>query len=302
MAKHLSGRVRSLLWEAGLVLAGGLLLLGLIGWGEAGEGLSLMAQMPRLALGVVYVLYVPGYLLQAALFPQRSDLDGPERVGLSLGLSVALIPLLALLLDALPWGLRLWPIVLGQLGMIGFLLLVESWRRLRLPAGQAYEPALRWQPGLWWASLSVFDRRLYLFLAGALIAAGGAAAWVFLVSSDADFMTEFYMLGRGGLAEDYPRRGAVGELLEVTLGVKNLERSTLEYRMEAWAVDPWSGGRRALVGQSEPFTLEVGQQRSWTQAWAMPWPGDDQQVEFLLFRAGDEAPYRRLLLWLDVTD
>src|SRR5690349_2109645 len=52
----------------------------------------------RIALGLTYVLFVPGYCLMVALFPRREDLDGVARVGTSIGLSVALVPPLALLL------------------------------------------------------------------------------------------------------------------------------------------------------------------------------------------------------------
>lgn len=96
----------------------------------------------RLVLGLAYVLFVPGYCLTAALFPRADDIDGIERIGLSLGLSVAWISVLALILDWLPWGLRLWPIVLGELASIAIFAGIALWRRSRLPAAEAYAPDL----------------------------------------------------------------------------------------------------------------------------------------------------------------
>ncbi|MCB0238602.1 MAG: DUF1616 domain-containing protein, partial [Anaerolineae bacterium] len=87
----------------------------------------------RLALGLAYVLFVPGYCLTAALFPREDDIDGIERLGLSLGLSVAWVPVLALILDRLPWGLRLWPIVVGELLSMAIFAAIALWRRSRLP-------------------------------------------------------------------------------------------------------------------------------------------------------------------------
>jgi uncharacterized membrane protein len=81
-------------------------------------------------LGHVFVLYVPGYLLQAILFPRVDELDRIERVALSLGLSVAVASLLALLLNWLPWGIRPWPIIVGQGSLIFCLMLLAVWRRL----------------------------------------------------------------------------------------------------------------------------------------------------------------------------
>jgi uncharacterized membrane protein len=293
---------RSLWRDFGWALAGALALLGLIWLGEA-YALSAFwpLGLPRLALGLLYVLYVPGYLLQAALFPRRDDLDGIERAGLSLGLSVAWVPVLALILDGLPWGIRLWPIVIGQgLSMLLFMA-VAAWRRKQLPLSEAYAPELRPQPKRWWAGLSPLERRLYRISAGALLLAALAAAWVFLVPSPADFMTEFYMLGQGGLAEDFPRQAQVGQPLQVTLGLRNLERSEQTYRVQAYAVDPWES-QRQLVAEQGPVQLAVGAAYEQPITWQMPKAGQDQQVEFLLFIEGQAEPYRRLVLWLDVED
>jgi uncharacterized membrane protein len=109
------------------------------------------------------------------------------------------------------------------------------------------------------------------------------------------------MLGKGGLAEDYPRQARVGEALQVTLGLRNLERSEMTYQVQAYAVDPWESQRR-LVAEQGPIRLGVGESYEQPFVWQMPWPGQDQQVEFLLFVEGQAEPYRRLALWLDVED
>ncbi len=256
----------------------------------------------RLALGLAYVLFVPGYCLTAALFPREDDIDGIERIGLSLGLSVAWVSVLALILDWLPWGLRLWPIVLGELLSILAFMAVALWRRSRLPAAEAYAPDLAWRPRPWWRELPQFERRIYGLVAAALLVAGLAAAWVFLVPSPSQFMTEFYMLGAEGLAESFPREAAVGEDLGVTLGIMNRERDAASYRVEVWAVDPWTAGRRELVAQDGPYPLAVGNGREWPIVWQMPWAGDDQVVDLLLFTGDATEPYRSLRLWLNVTE
>jgi hypothetical protein len=60
----------------------------------------------RVALGVLFVLFFPGYVLVSALYPWREQLQGVERIALGLGLSLALVPLLGLALNFTPWGIR----------------------------------------------------------------------------------------------------------------------------------------------------------------------------------------------------
>ena len=61
----------------------------------------------RYVLGSLYVLYLPGAMLVEALYPRGEELEGLERVALSIGLSLALVPLVGLVLNYTPWGIRL---------------------------------------------------------------------------------------------------------------------------------------------------------------------------------------------------
>lgn len=74
----------------------------------------------RNAVGIVFVLWLPGYGVIKALFPVRvpiemsiESLDAVERVVLSVGMSLAIVPLVGLVLNYTPWGVRLVPIVLS---------------------------------------------------------------------------------------------------------------------------------------------------------------------------------------------
>ena len=66
----------------------------------------------RWALGFVFVLFIPGYVTLKVLFPARI-LNGIERFTLSIGLSLVLVPLVALLLNFTPWGIQLITIVIS---------------------------------------------------------------------------------------------------------------------------------------------------------------------------------------------
>jgi hypothetical protein len=80
----------------------------------------------RYALAIIFLLWLPGYTFIKALFPQTpstkpetsltrtvQNLDTIERIALSMGLSLALVPITGLLLNYTPWGITLTPITLS---------------------------------------------------------------------------------------------------------------------------------------------------------------------------------------------
>jgi len=67
----------------------------------------------RYVLGSVFVLYLPGASLIELLYPKKEDLSQLERLALSIGLSLAIVPLVGLILNYTPWGIRLNPIVIS---------------------------------------------------------------------------------------------------------------------------------------------------------------------------------------------
>ena len=247
----------------------------------------------RLILGIAFVLYIPGYLLQSVFFSHNNELDMIERVGLSLGLSVALVTLLTLLINALPWGLRPWPILIGQFSLILVLILVTIVARKILPGDQAHIPQGLPNLSKWWTSLRSGERNVMLIMAGALFIAIITAAWIFLTPSPNQYMTEFYILGQEGLAEDYPREMIMGQILTITTGITNREGITSTYSIQIKSNDQ-------VIGQAGPITLE--NKATWEQAveFTVAKVGDDQQITFILYREGQPTPYRTLQLWINV--
>jgi len=92
-----------------------------------GEGSPLMPL--RYVLGTLFVLFIPGYTLVEALYPREEDLSPLERVALSIGLSLALVPLVGLLLNYTPFGIRLYPIIISLSALSVALAMVGSYRK-----------------------------------------------------------------------------------------------------------------------------------------------------------------------------
>ncbi len=70
--------------------------------------------------GTPLVIFLPGYSLLRALFPEKMDdknrknnLDLVERSVLSVGVSFAVVPVLGLLLDLTPWGINRASVILS---------------------------------------------------------------------------------------------------------------------------------------------------------------------------------------------
>ena len=68
----------------------------------------------RYILGAIFVVFLPGYSLIKLLFPEK-ELDNIERTALSIGMSLALVPITGLILNYTPWGIRTTPITLSLL-------------------------------------------------------------------------------------------------------------------------------------------------------------------------------------------
>jgi len=255
----------------------------------------------RILLGVVYVLYMPGYALTSVLFPQSHDLDGVERIGLHLGLSVAWVPLLALLLNGLPGGIGLTSVLLGELGSVLLFSGIAIWRRQQLRSGAA--AALEWQPRQWWHRFSPREQRLWGAAAVLVLGVFVATILTFTVPAKEEQTTAFYMLGASGLAEGFVRETAVLTDTAVTIGIANHERVAQTYRVEVWVVDAWTDTQTQVQTISE-IVLAPGDKVEQPLTWQMAVPGDNQRVDILLFssHSGDVKPYRQLRLWINVTE
>ena len=106
-------------WSSVVAIAFSLLLL------SASSGAALYL---RYAFGGVLVLFLPGYALIEALYPKR-DLDELSRFALSVGLSLAVVPLAGLVLNFTPFGIRLLPVALSIAGITVFFMMVALLRK-----------------------------------------------------------------------------------------------------------------------------------------------------------------------------
>jgi uncharacterized membrane protein len=233
----------------------------------------------RVALGLPFILFFPGYSLIAFLFPRIKDLGIIERIALSFGLSIAVTPLIGLGLNYTPFGIRLAPI-LGCLTAfnIAFSLLAE-WRRGRVEGAFYPLPLKR----IWSLLSSSFkeggrlDRALTIILVISIASSLIALAYVIAVPKQGEKFTEFYILGPGGKAADYPTNLTVGEEASLIIGVANHEYRTVYYGVELWLVNSSFEENVTVVHQMlfyDSFNITLNStepdiEGNWTSQWEL---------------------------------
>ena len=76
-----------------------------------------------------------------------------------------------------------------------------------------------------------FDKTLTIILIVLLVAAVGATVYIIVKPNPGDKFTEFYILGTGDKAGNYPTNLSVNETANVTIGIVNHEQATTSYTM-----------------------------------------------------------------------
>ena len=250
------------------------------------------ASAARIILGLPFVLFFPGYTLVAALFPRKDDLDAIERVALSLGLSIAVVPLIGLALNYSPWGIRINPILVFVSLFIVLAAAAALVRRRMLPADIAFSVAIDVQLPRW-SQVRLADRFLAVGMVIALVALGVTTYFVATSRGSSESFTEFYVLGPAGKAEAYPTVMRVGQNATVILGVVNQEGEDITYQI-AVTIDGEN------MDSIDNLSVADGEQREGRVAVTPTHAGDNQKVEFRLYKEGESEPYRSLHLRIDV--
>lgn len=325
----------------------------------------------RVVFGLGFVLFLPGYALIAALFPEQGEqtvsadneqpqtetgsetepkprpvqgtdaaearnshstesnnpthqqkgIDGIERVALSFGLSIAIVPLIGLVLNFTPWGIRLAPIALSvtvfTLACVG----VAARRRRELPAEERFQVPYRAWIAAGKAELfdpdSRTDAALNVVLAISVVLAVGSVGYAVAVPPQGEQFSEFYLLSESAdgelVADGYPDELTVGEQSELVIGIGNNEYETTTYTVVVQLQTVEQDGNATIVRdrtEIERFQTTVEHNTTHHEPHTLrpTQPGEDLRVKYLLYKGGaPDTPtqanaYRDLHIWIDVVD
>lgn len=156
----------------------------------------------RAALAVPLLLFVPGYAVVAALYPRAHHRGDPqsieptaiERVALAIGLSLFVVPLVGVAVDAV-WSLTLVPILDSVAAVTILAGVVALVRRRRLPASDQFTataPLRRVLDGTTERPKTQLFLVVALLLSVVAIGASGVVA-----TNDGADVTEFYLTTEG---------------------------------------------------------------------------------------------------------
>jgi len=261
------------------------------------------------SFGLLLIIFVPGYVVVAALFPATGELDWIERIALSLGLSLAIVPLLGLVLNFTAWGIRFAPVVATIAIFTTSTGGAAYWRRMRLPPSQrlalTIDLAVPGQAG------GPIDAGLSIAIAASVILAAGTLVYIVTTPRPGERFTEFYVTGPSGNATGYPTALNVSEAGSVILAVTNHESINANYTLRIDLVGVQlvynaTSGYNETVELNRTtwssFNITLANGKTWTQSYAFSINSTGLwKVQFLLFTDGNfSVSYRELHLYVRV--
>lgn len=246
----------------------------------------------RIILAIPVVLFIPGYVLMAALFPRRDGLDITERIVLSFGLSIVIIPLLGLLLN-FTFGINLVSMFVILCTYTVIFILITVYRRKRLSEDVQFtvQPNRIYHVINGLKQKNSLDIILTTILIFVMVLAVGTIYHTIIAPKIGERFTEFYVLDspRGIYSTDLKLNSSTNWSVYVT----NHEYTYINYTLRVIL------GNNTLV--SRKLTLDHNQRWEDNISVVANKEGYDQKFEFLLFKENNfTVPYRSVHLWINV--
>ncbi len=251
----------------------------------------------RIIFAWTMVLFLPGYVLMAFLFTQKKDLDLIERIALSFGLSAAITPVLGLILNFTPFGIRLLPIVVILSIFIILLSFLAHIKLKNIPMHAKYNENFNFR-NIYLHTLGNIkspeagpDRILFIIMILSVVFCIFTLIFVITVPKQGERFTEFYILNKDGNANWYPTNLSVGEEGIVNINIVSHEHEISEYNLLIQTDNETLNEEKISINHNETwrrnFTFIAGK-------------GSNKKLKFLLYK--DNELYRNLHLWINDKD
>jgi len=240
----------------------------------------------RMILGLALTLFLPGYALVSALFPGKKGLGLLERVALSFGLSIAATPLLGLILNYTPFGIRKDPVLMTLSLFTLLCTAIALYRRKNIKGEESFSLSLEHKAS---PKENRLDKALTLLLILSIVISLSVLVYVIVTPKQGEKFTEFYILGPNGKADNYPTSMKVGNNGTVIIGVVNHEYEQINYTLKIFL------GNESIRSQRIPL---VDNQSYSAKFSFRPVRNGTEKLSFQLYRNDSVEPYRSLHLWV----
>jgi len=191
----------------------------------------------RIVLGLPFLLFIPGYILIFILFPRKKEynrIEGLDRIGLSVGFSIALVSLVGLLLNYTPWGIRPEPILFTLFFLIEILGAIAIYRWKITNRDERFIISIETSQI---KSNKKIDTILTIILVLSILIASTSIIYVIVAPVTGESFTDFYILPSNHNVTNYPQDILKGENTSFILGLINHEYTTMNYTIEVWLIE-----------------------------------------------------------------
>ncbi|QCJ46005.1 DUF1616 domain-containing protein [Haloprofundus sp. MHR1] len=290
----------------------------------------------RIILGLPFVLFIPGYAFIAALFPEAGEtnshqdgdkgaitdggIDGLERIALSFGTSIAISPLIGLILNFTPWGIRLVPIVISLSAFTIIATIIAANRRRSLPKEEQFVVPYRAWIAAGRAELfepdTKTDAALNVILAVSVVLAVASVGYAVAVPKEGESFSELYLLTENDdgelVADNYPQNLTQGEATSLYVGIGNQEHESVNYTVvvELQRVEVSNNSTTVLEEEElQRFETRLAHNESWRLNHTVQpqLTGERLRLTYLLYKSEPPADptvenaYREGHLWVNVS-
>lgn len=251
----------------------------------------------RYIIGLPFMLLCPGYALIYVLFPGKDRFYGSEKLFLSFGLSLAVVPLICLILNFTS-GLTLNFALYSLTGFVIVFSIIAFIRQFGLPDNEKDCLIISFS---WFRGKSIAE--IFLFFVIALVACGTISVLVYVIAvpKTGSAYTEFYILNSQGIANDYPSDIKTGDTESVIPVVINHENRQVEYRIEILIDnDPNDDIEPLILNIIDEINLDNEERYETPASFTPQTTGDEQKLYFVLYKEGETESYLELNLTINV--
>jgi uncharacterized membrane protein len=250
----------------------------------------------RIIFGLPFLLFLPGYSLVSALWVKQVELEPLERVGYSLGLSLAMVPIVGLGLNYTPSGITLLSVVLSLYIIIILLNVVAWFRRRMLSPGERFTVKTEFILTKV-DTMKSTDTVVIVIVIIAIVIGFGLLSYI-AMNLPSEQYSEIFILDSNGTTENYPTDLDVNESASIIVNVVSHEQEDTDYQVVV-TLESQDNGNVTL--QDLEFSLTNKEEWEYVLNFSVNESGLFK-LNIELIRGNEEEAYATNHLWIDVRD